>query len=114
MATFDAEFNPHTFDQMEARGKTVYAVIAAGDLQVVCSGDRIEFGERGSITIGAVRRYPDLEALVAGEGLSSLDPDAETAEAAITRLRADPEWEAALEQSKGVLALRVREVRRKP
>jgi ASC-1-like (ASCH) protein len=113
MATYDAELHLAAFEQMEAARKTVYAVIRTPEFSVMSSGDRLEFGSFGSITIGMVRRYPDLDALVAGEGWQSLVPDAGSAEAAVTEVRAIPEWDEAQEKQHGVLALRVREARRK-
>lgn len=113
MATYDAPFHPEAFEHMEQQRKTVYALVATDEYQFMSAGDRLEFGSHGSITIGTVRRYPSLEKLVEVEGWQSLVPDAGSADAAISSVRSDAEWSADHEQSNGVLALRVREARRK-
>lgn len=113
MATYDARFYVEAFEQMEARSKTVYAVMATPEYAGMVSGDRLEFGSYGSITVGMVRRYPSLEALVEAEGWQSLVPDADSAQAAIALVRAIEEWDPTVEQRVGVMSLRVREARRK-
>lgn len=113
MATFDARLHMGAFEAMERGNKTVYTVLATDEFSVMCAGDRLEFGSFGSITIGTVRRYESLEALVAVEGWQPLVPDAADADDAIERVRGVEEWDAGKEQELGVLALRVRETRRK-
>ena len=113
MATFDADFHEEAFQSMESRRKTVYALVATDEYRFMSSGDRLEFGDRGSITVGTVRRYPHLERLVEVEGWQALVPDATSAEEAITDVRAIQAWDAEAEQAHGVLSLRVREARRK-
>ena len=113
MATYDANLHIDAFEQMEASLKTVYTVIAVPEYSVMSSGDRLEFGSFGSITIGMVRRYASLDALVAAEGWQSLVPDAADGDDAIAKVRDIAEWDPADEEQYGVLALRVREARRK-
>lgn len=113
MATYDARLHVQAFENMEALRKTVYAVPASEDYRHIVSGDRLEFGSFGSITVGMVRRYPSLEALVAAQGWESLVPEAGGADAAIAALRSLDEWDAEAEACNGVLALRVRDARRK-
>lgn len=97
---------------MENQRKTVYALIASPEFSYMSSGDRLEFGSYGSITVGTVRRYPSLEALVEVEGFQTLVPDAESADDACSSVRGS-DWDSGAEQEHGVLALRVREARRK-
>ena len=113
MATYDAPFHLEAFEQMEARRKTVYALPALPDYAGIVAGDRLEFGTFGSITVGMVRRYPSLEALVEAEGWANLVPEASGPEEAVAMVRAIPEWDRAVEEARGVLSLRVREARRK-
>lgn len=113
MATFDAPFHPEAFEHMEQQRKTVYALVATAEYQFMSAGDRLEFGSHGSITIGTVRRYPSLEKLVEIEGWQSLVPDASSEDNAIQSVRSDGEWNPEDEEKHGVLALRVREARRK-
>lgn len=113
MATFDAPFHPEAFEHMENQRKTVYALIASPEFSYMSSGDRLEFGSYGSITVGTVRRYPSLEALIEVEGYATLVPDAESADEACASVRDVGDWDPAAEQQHGVLALRVREARRK-
>jgi ASC-1-like (ASCH) protein len=113
MATYDAPLYEDAFIEMESGRKTVYAVLASDDYAAISSGDRLEFGSFGSIMVGMVRRYPNLEALAEAEGFRNLLPAAETAEEAIRVLRALDEWDPEIEEKRGVLALRVREARRK-
>ncbi|MCA9570902.1 MAG: hypothetical protein KC656_23840 [Myxococcales bacterium] len=113
MATFEATTHPMTFAHMEGEVKTVYVVPRSSEYDHVSSGDRIEFEPLGSITIGAIRAYDDLPALLEGEGITNVVPDAETVDAAIEALRAGPEWNKRVEESRGVLALRVRATKRK-
>ncbi len=113
MATFDAPFYPEAFEHMEHQRKTVYALIATDEYSFMSSGDRLEFGSEGSITVGTVRRYPSLEKLVEIEGWQALVPDAASADEALTSVRGAPDWERAAEETHGVLSLRVREARRK-
>jgi len=113
MATFDAVFHEEAFQSMESRQKTVYALIATDEYRFMSSGDRLEFGNQGSITVGTVRRYPHLERLVEVEGWQTLVPGAASAEESIADVRAIPDWDIDAEQEHGVLSLRVREARRK-
>ena len=113
MATFDARLHMSAFEAMERGEKTVYTVLATDEFSVMCAGDRLEFGSFGSITIGTVRRYKSLEDLVEIEGWQPLVPDAADANDAMERVRNVDEWDGKSESEKGVLALRVRETRRK-
>jgi ASC-1-like (ASCH) protein len=113
MATYDADLHLDAFEQMEANRKTVYTVIRTPEYSVMSSGDRLEFGSFGSITIGMVRRYANLEALIEGEGWQTLVPDAEDGADAMAQVRSISEWDKAQEDEYGVLSLRVREARRK-
>ena len=113
MATYDANLHIDAFEQMEASRKTVYTVIAVPEYSVMSSGDRLEFGSFGSITIGMVRRYATLDALVAAEGWQSLVPDASSGPDAIQQVRDIAEWDESDEAEYGVLALRVRSAKRK-
>lgn len=113
MATFEATTNAVTFAHMEGQTKTVYVVTANKDFAYVSSGDRIEFDHLGSITLGAIRRYDTLEALLEREGYSNVSPDAETVEDCMEALRKTPDWDSKVEASKGVMAMRVRSVKRK-
>jgi len=113
MATFDAPFHEDAFIDMEEGRKTVYVILATEEYAFMSSGDRLEFGSHGSIHVGMVRRYPDLEALVRTEGFHNLVPQAETEEEAMSVVRGIPEWDPTAEKAFGVLALRVREARRK-
>ena len=113
MATFDANFHPKAFEHMENRRKTVYAVIANDEYRFISSGDRLEFGDFASITVGAVRRYTSLEHLVEVEGWQALVPEATSADEAVGTVRSVPEWDSDAEQKHGILALRVRETHRK-
>ncbi|MBN1335720.1 MAG: hypothetical protein JXB39_07145 [Deltaproteobacteria bacterium] len=113
MATFDAPFHEQAFIEMEEGKKTVYVILATEEYDCMSAGDRLEFGSHGSIHVGMVRRYPDLESLMEAEGFHNLVPQAETAEAALGVIRSIEEWDAEAEKGQGVLALRVREARRK-
>ena len=113
MATFDAGVYPEAFDNMERGLKTVYAVPATLEWSIMSSGDRIEFGSIGSITVGSVRRYTSLEHLCEAESWQNLVPEAPSQEAAITAIRVIPEWDPAAEKAAGVIAVRVRQVKRK-
>ncbi|MFH1465361.1 MAG: hypothetical protein ABIO70_13320 [Pseudomonadota bacterium] len=113
MATYDAPLYEDAFHEMEEGRKTVYVVLASDEYAAISSGDRLEFGSFGSIMVGMVRRYASLEALTAAEGFHNLVPSAEAVEDAVASIRALDEWDAAIEQERGVIALRVREARRK-
>ncbi len=113
MATYDVPVNPEAFSSMESGRKTVYAVLAEAQFDGICSGDRLEFGSVGAVSVGMVRRYPSLEALVEAEGWQNLVPEAGSATTAISDVRAVSEWDAAKEEQVGVLALRVRDTKRK-
>ena len=113
MATYDATLYEDAFCEMEQGRKTVYALLAIDEYSVMSAGDRLEFGSFGSIMVGMVRRYASLEALVETEGHRNLVPGAETADEATASIREADEWDVGIEGEVGVLALRVRETRRK-
>ncbi len=113
MATFDAAIHVQAFEHMEAGRKTVYVLPCSEEYDFISSGDRVEFGSLGAITVGMVRRYPSLESLFAAEGWQNVVPDARDADQAAQAVRSAPEWSTEVEQHRGVLALRVREARRK-
>jgi len=112
MATYDTTTHPLAFAHMEGGMKTVYVVPNSGEFSVVTSGDRIEFDDLGYITVGTIRRYDTLPELLDKEGLANVIPEAETAEEAIEALRASAEWNG-LSEKDGVLAIRVRNAKRK-
>ncbi|MEZ4316112.1 MAG: hypothetical protein R3F61_01345 [Myxococcota bacterium] len=113
MATFELTTHPLAFAHMEGGVKTVYVMPFSNELSVLCSGDRIEFDDLGSITIGMVKRYDDLESLIDTEGYANVVPEADDSSHACELLRTSPGWNANAEQSKGVLAFRVRWAKRK-
>ena len=113
MATYDATTHPLAFAHMEGGVKTVYAVPWTLEYSVLCSGDRIEFDDLGSISVGMVRRYPGLEKLLEAEGWENVVPEVESLEAAAAALRADSTWDVSSEEANGVLAFRVRSAKRK-
>jgi len=113
MATFDATTTPVTFAHMETSEKTVYVVPRTTSFDMATAGDRLEFDDIGSITLGAIRRYDDLDALLEREGYQNVVPDATDVEDAKTRLRSTPDWNEKIEADKGVMALRVRTTKRK-
>lgn len=113
MATFEATTRPLAFAHMEGGVKTVFVVPWSLEFSVISSGDRIEFEDLGSISIGSIRRYDSVEALLEAEGWANVVPEAESAEHAATVLRDSSEWSARAEESDGVLALRVRWAKRK-
>lgn len=113
MATFDGSLHIQAFENMERGDKTVYVVLCTDEYSMMSSGDRLEFGAHGSITIGTVRRYPDLERLCEAESFRNVVPEANTVEDAVRAIRAVPEWDPSMERERGVMALRVRETRRK-
>lgn len=112
MATYDAAVNLKAFEAMEQGRKTVYALPCSVLFADISSGDRVEFGALGYVTAGTVRKYASLEALLEAEGPANVVPDAPSLEAAAQDLRRAPEWKHQDEEA-GVLALRVREARRK-
>lgn len=93
--------------------KTVYVVPYSKEFAGISSGDRIEFEQLGSITIGTVRRYPTLPELFEAEGFANVVPEAEDEAHALDLLRGSPEWNARAETEAGVYALRVRWTKRK-
>lgn len=113
MATFDATIHPVAFAHMEGGMKTVYVTPYTDDFSFISSGDRVEFDELGSISIGTVRRYPTLEELIEAEGFANVVPEADDAERAICMLRSSPDWNTRAEGDRGVMALRVRWAKRK-
>ena len=68
MATYDAPLHLEAFENMESNQKTSYTLPATVDYRFMVSGDRLEFGSFGSITVGMVRRYASLEELVEAQG----------------------------------------------
>ncbi len=113
MATFDATTHPLAFAHMEGGVKTVFVVPYSPEFSVMSSGDRIEFEDLGSISIGTVRRYDTLEEMLEAEGYVNVVPEADDAEQAARLLRDSSEWDARAEKQDGVLALRVRWAKRK-
>lgn len=113
MATYDAPLYEDAFIDMEEGRKTVYTLLATEEYGGMSAGDRLEFGSFGSIMVGMVRHYPDLESLVRMEGFRNVVPSAEDEAEALSAIRSIPEWDEAQEKAMGVLALRVREARRK-
>lgn len=113
MATFEAMTHPLAFAHMEGGVKTVFVVPWSLEFSVMSSGDRIEFEDLGSITIGMIRRYDTLDALLEAEGWANVVPEADDTEQAATVLRASPDWDLKAEEADGVLALRVRWAKRK-
>jgi ASC-1-like (ASCH) protein len=113
MATFELTTHPLAFAHMEGGVKTVYVMPWTPDLSGLCSGDRIEFDDLGSIAIGTVKRYPTLPELLTAEGYSNVVPEADDVDHAMTLLRASSGWNAMCEARDGVLAFRVRWAKRK-
>lgn len=113
MATFDVGADRARFEAMERGQKTVYALPATEEYQLICSGDRLEFGAVGAVAVGFVRRYPNLEALVDGESWANVRLDEGTREETLQRIRQSISWDAAAESGAGVLAVRVRDTVRK-
>ena len=113
MATFEATTHPLAFAHMEGGLKTLYVVPAGSPFQGICSGDRIEFDDLGSITVGMVRRYPGLTEMLETEGYTNVVPEAESAGHAVTLLEASTDWDKRRVEERGVLALRVRSSKRK-
>ena len=56
---------------------------------------------------------PAVEDLIAAEGWQCVVPDAESADDALGKLRAADDWDEAEERKLGIMAMRVREARRK-
>lgn len=113
MATFEATTHPLAFAHMEGGMKTVYVMPWSREFSVLTSGDRIEFDDLGSITVGTVRRYDTLAELVETEGFANVVPEAESAEACIQSLRQSDDWDEGAASENGVLAFRVRWAKRK-
>lgn len=113
MATFDAKLHQEAFVNMETGRKTVYVLPCTPEYSVMSAGDRLEFGSFGSILIGMIRRYPDVESLLEAQGFNNVVPEAESLDQAAGILREVSEWDEAVEREHGVLALRVREAWRK-
>ena len=112
MATFTATTYPLAFAHMEGGVKSVYVVPRSPEFAGVTFGDRLEFEDIGSITIGMVRSYPSIEALVEAEGYANVVPEAEDARQAVDLIRGSSGWDHEAEAT-GILALRVRSARRK-
>ena len=112
MATFEATTHPLAFAQMEGSVKTVFVVPWSLEFSVISSNDRIEFEDLGSISIGSIRRYDTVEALLEAEGWKNVVPESENEEEAAQSIRSSAEWNAKAEAD-GVLALRVRWAKRK-
>lgn len=113
MATFELTTHPLAFAHMEGGVKTVFVMPFTLPLSVMSSGDRIEFDDLGSITIGMVKRYPSLDELLSTEGFGNVVPEADDQIHAVELLRSSPEWNRNAEDSEGVLAFRVRWTKRK-
>ena len=113
MATFEVGADHRLFEAMESGRKTVYVLPATDEYQVICSGDRVEFGKVGAIAVGFVRRYADLEALVEGESWANVRLEESSLEETIARIRKRLAWDPQAELSAGVLAIRVRSTLRK-
>ena len=112
MATFETTTHPLAFAHMEGGVKTVFVMPFSLEYSVLTSGDRIEFDDLGSITVGAVRRYDTLSAMMEREGHANVVPEAESVDSAVESLRQSDGWSADKEAG-GVLAFRVRSVKRK-
>jgi len=113
MATFELTTHPLAFAHMEGGVKTVYVMPFSLELSMLSSGDRIEFDDLGSITIGMVKRYTDLDTLLETEGYANVVPEADDAAHACELLRGSPGWNGTAEQGQGLLAFRVRWAKRK-
>lgn len=113
MATFDATTTPVIFAHMETSDKTVYVVPRTVSFDMATAGDRIEFDDLGSITLGAIRRYETLDELLEREGYANVVPDAADVEDAKARIRSTPDWNEKIESERGVMAFRVRSTKRK-
>lgn len=113
MATYELTTHPLAFAHMEGGVKTVYVMPWSPDLSVLCSGDRIEFDDLGSIAIGVVKRYPNLEDLLSAEGYANVVPEADDEGHAVRLLRTSSGWNVGAETRDGVLAFRVRWTKRK-
>jgi ASC-1-like (ASCH) protein len=113
MATFEATTHPLAFAHMEGGVKTVFVMPWTLELSMMSSGDRIEFDDLGSITIGMIRKYPTLEDLIEAEGWDNVVPEADDAAHTMALLRTSSGWDASAEKGDGVLALRVRWAKRK-
>lgn len=113
MATFELTTHPLAFAHMEGGVKTVFVMPFSLQLSVMSSGDRIEFDDLGSITIGMVKRYPSLPQLLETEGFGNVVPEADDQGHAEELLRTSPGWNQTAEQADGVLAFRVRWTKRK-
>ena len=113
MATFDATTHPLAFAHMEGGVKTVFVMPASLEWSMASMGDRIEFDDLGSITLGMIRKYETVETLLGAEGFSNVVPEAESLEQAAELLRTSAGWDKKAEVDAGVLALRVRSTKRK-
>ncbi|MCA9572214.1 MAG: hypothetical protein KC656_30455 [Myxococcales bacterium] len=113
MATFELTTHPLAFAHMEGGVKTVFVMPWSTPLSVMSSGDRIEFDDLGSISIGMVKRYPSLDELLEAEGFVNVVPEADDPDHAARLLRTSPGWNQTAERSNGVLAFRVRWAKRK-
>lgn len=113
MATFEVGADRSLFEAMESGRKTVYVLPATDEYQLICSGDRVEFGKVGAIAVGFVRRYADLEALIEGESWGNVRLDESSAEQTLSRIRQRIAWDSTAELNAGVLAIRVRSTLRK-
>ena len=113
MATFEVGVDRRLFEVLESGRKTVYVLPATEEYQLICSGDRIEFGAVGAIAVGFVRRYADLEALLEGESWANVRLDDSSADETLARIRRSISWDAGAETKAGVLAIRVRSTARK-
>ena len=113
MATFEATTHPLAFAHMEGGLKTVFVMPHSLEWSIASSGDRIEFQDLGSITLGMIRRYETVEALLEAEGWANVVPEADDAAHSASLLRSSAGWTKSVEVERGVLALRVRKTKRK-
>lgn len=113
MATFDATIHPLAFAHMEGGLKTVFLVPNVEPFAHASSGDRVEFTDVGTITIGMVRRYPTLEEALEKEGFANVVPETTDLAEALAVLRSTSEWDDVKARAHGVLAFRVRSAKRK-
>ena len=113
MATFDATTHPLAFAHMEGGVKTVFVMPNSLEWSMASMGDRIEFDDLGSITLGMIRKYTTIEEMLEAEGFANVVPEAESSEQAAELLRTSAGWDKKAETDKGVLALRVRSAKRK-
>ena len=59
MATFETTTHPLAFAHMEGGVKTVFVMPCSLEWSMASMGDRIEFDDLGSITLGMIRKYEE-------------------------------------------------------